>query len=202
MTDETKVQTPEVKTRESRSESSQPSPIKDGITHTIQNTGDVFGTIVKTVSDGITSAAKGTGKAGASVLEAVSNVVRTAVRGSLGVGSDLVVGTKAIVVGVFRGTGEKEEAALKTLSHTARTIIRQTADNNGDVGAAATGLVAGAVASAKQIGVDPAKVASAAGSAAIEEADRISAVAGEKVRSALKKDASRTSAVLPEALKK
>lgn len=179
--------TSKLNTQEAKKEVQHPVN-REGISGAIQNTGDVFATIMKTVSEGISNAAKGTGDAGVSVLGAISTVVRTAVRESLGVGTDLIVGTKAIVVGVIRGTGEKEDAALKTLSNIVRTVIRQTAEMNGDVGAAATGLVLGAIASAEDMGVSPSKAASAARDAATEEGNRIGAAAAEKVRGALKQD--------------
>ena len=141
-----------------------------------------FAAILKSVIDGIAYA----GKAGVSVPEAVGFGVRAAVRRALDVGGNLVVGTKAIVMGVIRGTGEREAAALLTLSNAARAVIGQTADLNGDLGAAARGLVLGAVASAEHMGVTPSKAAVAAHGAAIDEAERLGPDAAVEVRGALK----------------
>ena len=177
------------------------TPFKEGIKNAVQNTGDVFGVIVKTVSEGIVGAAKGGGTAGVAVLEAVGSIVRSVVKTSLGVGSNLALGTKAIVMGVIRGTGEKGEAALKSLAHTARIVIHQTVDMNGDVGAAASALVLAATASAKHMEVEPSKAAAAVREAVLAEAARIGSVTEEKVRAAVKGDVESTPAAAPEALK-
>lgn len=186
MTDELKTE--DVKTEITIGGSDQHPVNKKGASGAIEKAGDVFSTIMKAVSEGVSSAAKGTGKAGVSVVEAVGSVVRATVRESLGAGGDFLVGSKAVVMGVIRGTCEKEELALNTLSHTARTVIRQTAEMNGDVGAAATGLVLGAIAGAEYMRVTPSKAASAVRTAAIKEGDRNGLVAAEKVRTALRKD--------------
>lgn len=162
---------------------------KGGGAHAGRNAGDIFGTTLQTVYEGVSSAAKGGDKTGVSVHEAVSSVVRPVVRDSLATasGNHVVEGTKAIVVGVLRGTGEKDQAALKTLSHTVRTVIRETAQLNGDVAGAASGLILGAIEITNLTGVDPVMAVSTVSRAAIEEADQIGASAAEKVRNTLKK---------------
>lgn len=149
---------------------------------------DLFGKVLTTVSDGVASAARGAGKAGSSMMEAVRNVTRTAMRGSWSAGRDFLVGAKAIVMGVVRGTKAREDEALGTLSQTARAVILEASDMNGDVAAAATGLVLGAIASARKMGVMPAKAADAARRAAIQEADRIGPTVSVQVRAAMAKD--------------
>jgi uncharacterized Zn finger protein len=151
-----------------------------------RNTGDFFGTTLKSVYEGISSARSGD-KTGVSVLEAVTSVVRPVVRDSHAPGASVVEGSKAIVLGVLKGTGEKDKAALKTLSHTVRTVIRETAHLNGDVAGAASGLVLGAIESTHLTGVDASSAVSAVSRAAMEEADQIGASAAEKVRETLKK---------------
>src|SRR5438477_3086332 len=94
---------------------------------------DVFGTVLETVTGGIAGATKGTGLAGVALLDAVTEVIKIAMRGAVGMGSDLVLGTKAMVLGIIRGTGEKGETALKILSHAAKIVIHHTADMSGDL---------------------------------------------------------------------
>src|SRR6185503_17466993 len=84
---------------------------------------DVFATVLETVTGGITAAAKESGRDGAALLGAVTEVVKSSARGAVGMGSDLVPGSKAIVMGAGRGTGEKGDAALKIVSHVAKIVI-------------------------------------------------------------------------------
>lgn len=160
----------------------KPEPPKDGVALAIRNTGDLFETISKTVADGVA----GAGTAGVALLDAVAGVVRNAVRSSVWVGGNIVVGVKAIVMGVIRGTGMKGEAALQSLARTTRSVIRQTSEMNGDVGAAASALVLAARSAAKHMEVDPAQAAASVREAALQEAVQIGAVAADKVRGAFK----------------
>ena len=138
--------------------------------------GDDFGTIMKKAADGIQSAVK----SGVAPPEAVNSVVRAAVRGALG-GGDVAVGVKAILMGAIRGTGQKQDAALASLEVVARAVVRQTVELNGNVAAASKGLLQGASACARQIGVDLPKAVDATRAAAVAEAETLGSVAAEKV---------------------
>jgi hypothetical protein len=159
---------------------------------------DAFSTMLETVTRGISSAAKTTGAVGSAHFDAVSEVVKDAVRGAVGMGSELVPGAKAIILGVVRGTGEKGDAALKTLSHAAKSIIRHTADQGADLAAATKGLVLGAIASAKQMGVETTKAASMAAQGALEGAEQAGSVTVERVRAALKEPIGGSKVALPD----
>ena len=163
---------------------------------------DVFNTVLETVSSGVGTAAKGSGLAGTALLDAITEIVKSTSRGAVGMGSDLVLGAKAIVIGVLRATGEKGEAALKLVSHTAKTVIRHTADMGGDLAAATKGLVLGAIAGAKQMGVDTAQAASTAAQGALEGAREAGSVTAERVLVALKEPIGGIKVALPEAPKK
>ena len=190
------LKTREVKAEDRKAGEEKHADVEEGLTHAYDVKGDAFGTIMKTVADGVVRAARGTGKAGISVPEAVTCVVRHAMQGSLD-GSDLVTRAKAIVMGVIRGTGEKEDVALKTLSHAAHSIIHQTAGMTGDIAAAATGVVLGAIASAAHMGVAPLRAAAAARGAVIEEAERLVPAEAVRVRRALVKDVGEYNVVFP-----
>ena len=163
---------------------------------------DVFATVLETVTGSIAGAVKESGAAGAVLLNAITEVVKSSARGGVGMGSDLVAGTKAIVLGVVRGTGEKGDAALHIVSHTAKTVIHHTAEMGGDLAAATKGLVLGAIASAKQMGVDSAKAASMAAGGALEGATEAGSVTVERVRGALKEQIGGIQVAIPEPLKK
>ena len=156
---------------------------------------DDFARIVETVSRGMTGVAQGAGR-----TEAITDVVKSALDGCLAVGGNLILGAKAIVVGVLRGAGEMEAAGLKTLSHTARTLIRRVDSASGDVAAAAKGLVLGAIASAKVLKVELAKSASTAAQGALEGAEEAGSVASDTVRTALKESIGGLKIVLPGSL--
>jgi hypothetical protein len=138
----------------------------------------------------------------AHVLESISGIVQNSLREAGGACGNLVLGAKAVVVGVLRGTGEKEEAALKTLSHTARAVIRYTVQLGGDLGASVKGLVLGAIAGAKEANVDRAKMATAGAQGALEGADEAGSAAAEKVRQALKEPIGGVKVVLPEPIRR
>ena len=163
---------------------------------------DVFNTVLETVSSGVGTAAKGSGLAGTALLDAITEIVKSTSRGAVGMGSDLVPGAKAIVMGVIRGTGETGDAALKLVSHTAKTVIRHTADMGGNLAAATKGLVLGAIAAAKTMGVDSAKAASMAAQGALEGATEAGSVTAERVLGALKEPIGGMKVTIPEPLKK
>jgi len=160
--------------------------------------GDVFGNILKTVSGGIAEAAGGAEKVGPLFLAAVTEVVQRALSGAVGMGDNLVMGTKAIIVGVVRGIGEKGEAALVLLSHAARSVLRNAAGMGADLAACTKGLILGAIASAKDLGVDRGKSASAAAQGALDGAHDVGSVAVDKVRDALKEAIGGVKVGIPE----
>lgn len=166
----------------------------------LQGAGDFFGSILGSVSGGITKAAGG--KIGAVPLETITEVVQSAVRGAVGVGNNLVMGAKAVVVGVLRGTGEREEAALTTLSHTARTVIREAAVLSTDLAACTKGLILGAIASAKDMGVDRGRAASAAARGALDGSQDAGSVEVDKVRATLRAPIGGVTVGIPEPVKK
>ncbi len=143
---------------------------------------DVFGSLLETVSAGIAEARR----AGPDFLDAVSEVLLDAMRSAAKARSDLTQAAKAIVVGVLRGLGEREDAALLTLSRTARAVLREAAGLEADLAACTKGLILGAIASAKDLGVDRAKAASAAAEGAMEGARGAGATAVDRVLEALK----------------
>src|SRR5205823_5826457 len=107
---------------------------------------------------------------------------------------------KAIMMGVVRGTGLTSEAALQILSHAAKIVIRQTADRNGNLAVAIKGIVLGAIASARPMGVETAKAASTAAQGALEGAAEAGSVTVERVLGALKEPIGGNKVVLPAPL--
>lgn len=176
--------------------------VEEGSGSAVPGAGDLFAKTVKLVSEGIAHSAKEAGKDAAANLESVSQIVQTSLREAVGAGSNLVLGAKAIVVGVLRGTGEKEEAALKLLSHTARAVIRCTAQLGGDLAASVKGLVLGAIAGAKDANVDRARMASAGAQGALEGADEAGSVAADRVRQVLKETIGGVKVVLPDPIRR
>ena len=175
---------------------------KEGVADPFRGTGDLFSKIVESVSAGIASTANGLGKAGVSAVETITAVVQKALREAAEGGTDLAWGDKAIMVGSLRATGEKQDVALKTHSCTARSVIRQTAGIGGDLAASVKGLVLGAIASAKDMGVDRGNAASAAAQGALEGAEEAGSVAIETVRGALKQTIGGVKVVPLEPIKK
>ena len=175
-------------------------PVVTNVALSVSAKPDGFATILETVTQRIASSAKGTGLIGAPLLEAISEVVTTAARETVETGRDLIPGTKAIIMGVVRGTGATKDAALKMVAHAAKIIIHHTADRNGNLAAAIKGIVLGAIASAKSMGVETATAASMAAQGALEGASEAGSVTVERVLGALKEPIGGNKVVLPEPL--
>lgn len=156
---------------------------------------DVYATVLETVSRDMASACQGL--TGAPPLNAVTEIVTSAVRGAVAMGSDLVPAAKAIMVGVVRGTGATEDGALKILSHVAKTVIHHAADRGADLAAVTKGLVLGAIASSKSIGVESAVATSTAARGAYEGAVEAGSVTVERVLAALKEPIGGAKVALP-----
>jgi hypothetical protein len=91
------------------------------------------------------------------------------------------------MLGVLRGSKDAGTAALDTIRHTAHVAVRDTARVGGDVGAAATGLVAGAIEGAKELGVSAENAAAAATDGALKAAGEVGSTAVDRVRKAVTK---------------
>ncbi len=142
----------------------------------------------------------GTGPADGPLLNAVSEVVAAAARSAVEAGGDLIPGAKAIIMGVVRGAGARNEAALKILSRAARIVIHHTADRNGNLAAAVKGVILGAIASARTMGVDASRAASTAAQGGLEGARAAGSVTVERVLRALKEPIGGSQVLLPEPL--
>ena len=96
------------------------------------------------------------------------------------------------------GTKEAGTEVLDTISHTAHVAVRDTAQVGGDVGVAATGLVAGAIEGAKELGVSAEKAAAAAAAGALKAAGEVGSTAVDTVRKAVSKPVNGVKVVLKE----
>jgi len=159
--------------------------------------GDVFSDVLEKVASGIGRAMGPSGLTGAPLLQAVTEVVQETVQGAVAGGTDLVLASKAMVLGALRGTAEQGGAALQTLSSVATTLVRQTADREGDLSAATKGLILGAIAGAKAIGAETATAAATAAKGALEGVAHAGMAAGELVLAALKEPIGGIQVALP-----
>jgi hypothetical protein len=87
---------------------------------------------------------------------------------------------------------------LDTISHTAHVAIRDTAAVGGNVGAAATGLIEGAIEGAKEMGVSAEDAAAAAADGALKAAGKVGSTAVQAVRKAVAKPIKDVKVVLKE----
>jgi hypothetical protein len=83
------------------------------------------------------------------------------------------------------GASETGAAILDTINHTSHAAIRDTAALGGDLAAAATGLVKGAIESAKKMGLNTEEAAAAAADGALKAAGQVGSTAVESVRKAV-----------------
>ena len=105
------------------------------------------------------------------------------------------------IVKAIRGAGNVGSAVIETIGNLAGTAIKSTAETAGDLGAAAVGLVEGAVQGAKELGLDATEAVSATATGALKAAGEISAEAGEKVRNVLTGTIAGVKVVLKEPFK-
>jgi hypothetical protein len=175
-------------------------PVEAKVVQPAPGNRDTFAIIMESVTQQIASSAKGTGLTDGPLLDAISPVVAAAARNAVETGGDLIPGTKAIIMGVLRGAGARNDAALKILSHAARIVIHHTADRNGNLAAAVKGVVLGAIASARTMGVDVARAASTAAQGGLAGAREAGSVTVERVLGALKEPIGGNPVALPEPL--
>lgn len=173
-------------------------PLEGGTDSSGPPAGDLFASTVKSVCDGIGRAAQETGEGSSRFVEIVTGVVHSSMRGAVEAGGSLVLGAKAILVGVLRATGEREAAALKTISHTSLAVIRTAAQLSADLSASLKGLILGAIASAKDVGVERAQAATSAAQGALEGAGEAGSAAVDTMRRALREDIGGIHVALPE----
>jgi hypothetical protein len=145
--------------------------------------GDVFARFLESATLGI---ARASGPSGAVSLEAVTLALQDGVRGAVETQSDLVLACKAMVLAALRGTAEQGEAALRTLGSVSTTILRKTSDLGGDRVAATKGIILGAIAGAKGIGVEVPGAAATAAKGALDGAGEAGSVDSERILAVLK----------------
>jgi vacuolar-type H+-ATPase subunit H len=87
---------------------------------------------------------------------------------------------------------------LDIIGHTAHVAIQDTAKVGGDVGAAATGLVEGAIEGAKEIGASAEDAAAAAADGALKAAGKVGSTAVQAVSKAMTKPIKGIKVVLKE----
>ena len=102
------------------------------------------------------------------------------------------------MIGVLRGTKDAGAEVLDTISHTAHITIQDAAKVGGDVGAAAIGLVEGAIQGAKELGVSAEDAAAAAADGAMKAAGEVGSTTVDTVRKAVTKPIKGVKVVLKE----
>jgi hypothetical protein len=155
-----------------------------------QGEGDVFSSLLDSVSSGLADAAGDP--------EAMDEVVRNAVRSSVEREGALVLGAKAIVVASLRSAGAKDDAALLMLTRLSKSVLAQASSLDADLETCTKGLILGAIASAKDHGVDRGKAATAVAAGALEAAREVGETVGDRLRTALKEPMGGVTIVLPE----
>jgi hypothetical protein len=100
---------------------------------------------------------------------------------------------------VLRGTKHVGSEAIDTISHTAGVVIGSTAEVGGKLEHASTGLVEGAIHSAKGISVSAEDAVSAVADGALKAAGKVGSTAVETVRNAVTKTAHGAKVALKQA---
>lgn len=158
---------------------------------------DVFATALESVTRKVAQSTRGMVLASGPFLEAITEEAAAAARGAVETGGDLIPAGKAIIMGVVRGSGATREAALTILFHASKVILRHTADRNGNVAAAIKGIILGAIASGRMMGVETLVAASTAAQGALAGASEAGDVTAQRVVGVLKEPIEGIRVVLP-----
>ena len=172
--------------------------VRGQIVATVKGKGDIVQATVDTITQTLTTA-RSASRLDATRTAAIADVASGAVHGAAEVGADLGQAAKGIMLGVLRRTNGAETEILGTIRHTAHVAIWDTTDVGGDIEAAATGLIAGAIEGAKELSVDAEAAAAAAADGALKAAGQIGPTAVANVRKGVIKPVNGIKVVLKEA---
>jgi hypothetical protein len=89
------------------------------------------------------------------------------------------------LLGVVRGVRDLGTASIDMIGTTAGSLVSETAKVGGNLGITAKGAVEGAIAGAKEIGVDTAAAASAAANGALKAAGSVGTTAVDEIKRTL-----------------
>jgi len=148
------------------------------------------------VTEILATALKDPGPTVVSVAAAIDDVASGAVRGALQVAGDLYQTATGIMIGVMRGTKLTGTESLESIIHTAQVTIRETIAGGGDLAAATTGLIDGAITGAMAAGISAADAAMAAADGALKAAGQAGADTADLVHQAVTKVAQHVEVVL------
>jgi hypothetical protein len=139
-----------------------------------------------------------TRKIGTSLTDIIAGVASSAVRDAVEIGVNLRRIARGTMIGVLSGVRDMRVAPLDSISDTSHAAILSTVAAGGDLGAAASGLVEGAIESAKKLGVSAEEAAAAAVYGALKAAGEVGLAAVETVRKAVTRPVNRVKDVLKE----
>ena len=90
--------------------------VKDTIVGLIKGSGDIFNTIIDTVSGMVSNLAKDTGKTGGALIGSLQEIIGATIHGIVDAGKNLEEGVKALVIGILKGVKSTGEEAFSTIA--------------------------------------------------------------------------------------
>ncbi|OGW72806.1 MAG: hypothetical protein A2Y02_02750 [Omnitrophica bacterium GWA2_52_12] len=156
-----------------------------GFAGSLRSNHEIFNVIAEAICDSLTCAVQETGESGVSVAEALKKVTYRVVDNRVWSGGNLSEGAKAVALAVLHAGSVMGTGSMEALGLAVEVFIRRTVELNGDVGAAACGLVQGAGEGARELGLSAEAVSSQAALNAVKAAYGMDLDSGDKVLDAL-----------------
>jgi hypothetical protein len=161
--------------------------VKSGILTALADGTDITSAVSANVARELSRMLGTSGKTGAKVTVITATVASAAIDGVLQSGCDLAPATQGLLVTILRCTRLIGSEVLAAITRTAKIATRAVAESQKDLGAAATGLIRGAIQAANELGIDTTDAASAAATGALNAVGDVRSSAYQTVLAAVSK---------------
>jgi hypothetical protein len=161
--------------------------VKSSILSALADGTDVARAVSASVARELAGLIGTSGNTGARVTIITANVASAAISGVLQSGCDLAPAAQGLVVTILRGTRLVGSEVVAGIKRTAQIVTRAVAESQGNLEAAATGLIRGAIQAANEIGIDTADAAAAAATGALNAVGDVRSTAYKAVLAAVSK---------------
>jgi hypothetical protein len=161
--------------------------VKSSILSALADGTDVARAVSASVARELAGLLGTSGNTGARVTIITATVASAAISGVLQSGCDLAPATQGLVVTILRGTRLIGSEVVAGITRTAQIVTRAVAESQGNLEAAATGLIRGAIQAAGELGIDTADAASAAATGTLNAVGDVRSSAYQTVLAAVSK---------------
>ncbi len=154
---------------------------KEATLRVLHDSGELFKAVAESTARFVRDAGRESLEAGDVLVDIVDGVMEAVVS----IGRDASDAARGIALGALRGKKSEPGSALTTLAVTSRSVIRHVGRSGGDLAVATGGLVAGASAGAREIGLSVPEAVHAVSRGAVQGAREFGLAAEQKVQDAV-----------------